>query len=104
MVAVARQRSTREVVRQRIDAVLKLRLNGAGPLELREYAERQGWRVTTRQIRRYVAEADRCLKRFAAKNRSRIVARLSDDKLQSEIRSLTERLEADGRPDLDVSP
>jgi hypothetical protein len=70
-------KSTKLVVRQRVEAIFQLRLGGAEFHDIREYADaptdaegkpRQPWGVSDSQLRRYIAAADRlCQERFDAK-------------------------------------
>ncbi len=70
-------KSTKLVVRQRVEEIFQLRLGGAEFHDIREYADatvddegkpRQPWGVSDTQLRRYIAQADElCQKRFDAK-------------------------------------
>jgi len=63
-------KSTKAVVAQRVNEVLKLRLGGAEFLDIREYAAapEQAWGVSDTQLWRYIREADAlCKEHFDAK-------------------------------------
>jgi hypothetical protein len=63
-------KSTKAVVAQRVNEVLKLRLGGAEFLDIREYAAapEQAWGVSDTQLWRYIREADAlCREHFDAK-------------------------------------
>jgi hypothetical protein len=63
-------KSTKVVVAQRVNEVLKLRLGGAEFLDIREYAAapEQAWGVSDTQLWRYIREADAlCKEHFDAK-------------------------------------
>jgi hypothetical protein len=65
-----KKRSTREVVRQRVAEVFRLRIGGAEFHDLREYADapERNWGVSDTQLRRYIAMADAlCKERFDAR-------------------------------------
>ena len=69
-------KSTKLVVRQRVEEIFRLRLGGAEFHDIREYADatkdpegkpRQPWGVSDTQLRRYIAKADAlCKERFDA--------------------------------------
>src|SRR5262245_61751698 len=66
----ASMRSSKDEVRRRVNAVLKLRLGGAEFPDLREYADapEQSWGVSDTQLRRYMTAADAlCQQYFDAK-------------------------------------
>jgi hypothetical protein len=63
-------KSTKAVVRQRVEEVFRLRLGGAELSDIREYADapERAWGLSDTQLRRYIQAADRlCKERFDAR-------------------------------------
>src|SRR5262245_7148984 len=70
-------KSTRAVVRQRVNEVLKLRLGGAEFPDIREYAAapEQGWGVGDSQLWRYIKAADALCKDYFDPRAENLLAR-----------------------------
>jgi hypothetical protein len=63
-------KSTKAVVRQRVEEVFRLRIEGAELFDIREYANapERNWQLSDSQLRRYISRADAlCEKLFDAK-------------------------------------
>lgn len=60
---------------QRVEAVLKIRLDGAQFHDLKQYATEQGWDVSDRQLFRYARAADALILKHAEENREVLIAR-----------------------------
>jgi hypothetical protein len=58
----------------RVDAVLRIKLDGAGPHDIADFAREQGWDVSTRQLQRYVAAAAARIRKWADENRDELLA------------------------------
>jgi hypothetical protein len=69
------RKTTDAQVMQRVDEVLRIRLDGAQVHDIREYAREKGWDVCDRQLRRYIDRADRLLTRQLEKDRDKLFAR-----------------------------
>jgi hypothetical protein len=63
----------RNVVEQRSNELLELRLGGAEMPQLKQYAERQGWGVTSRTLYRYVKIGDKLLAKTLEHDRELLV-------------------------------
>jgi hypothetical protein len=74
-------KATDEVVKQRVEAVLKIRLMGAQFHDIREYAAEtdaetgRPWNVSDSQLRRYIDRSDALLEKYAEKDREKIINR-----------------------------
>ena len=68
-------KSTKETVRQRVDEVLTIRLQGAEFADIRQYAAEKGWNVSDRQLRRYVDWSDSRLAKTLEKDRAKLLNR-----------------------------
>ena len=71
---MATQSDAAEVAR-RVEAVLRIRLDGAQHHDIVAYAEEQKWGVSDRQVRTYIRRADELLVERRDTNRRRLVAR-----------------------------
>ena len=71
---MAKQSDAAEVAR-RVEAVLRIRLDGAQHHDIVAYAEEQKWGVSDRQMRTYIRRADALLVERRDTNRRRLVAR-----------------------------
>ena len=71
---MAKQSDSAEVAR-RVEAVLRIRLDGAQHHDIVAYAEEQKWGVSDRQVRTYIRRADELLVERRDTNRRRLVAR-----------------------------
>ena len=60
---------------KRVEAVLRIRLDGAQFHDIREYAVEMAWGVSDTQLRRYVQKADARLVERQDKSRKQLVAR-----------------------------
>lgn len=69
-------KSTKETVRQRVDEIATVRLQGAEFADIRQYAAEKGWAVSDRQLRRYIELSDKRLAKTLEKNREKIVNRI----------------------------
>jgi hypothetical protein len=68
-------RATKAVVAQRIEEVLRLRIDGAEYHDVKEYASAQGWGVSARHVWNYMHQADDLLKERLEKDRDRLISR-----------------------------
>jgi hypothetical protein len=68
-------RSTKAQVRQRVEAVLEVRLSGAEFSDLRRFAQENGWRVSDGQLWRYVRKTDAILAQTLERDREKIFNR-----------------------------
>lgn len=71
---MAKQSDAAEVAR-RVEAVLRIRLDGAQHHDIVAYAEEQKWGVSDRQVRTYIRRADALLVERRDTSRRRLVAR-----------------------------
>ena len=62
---------------RRVEAVLRIRLDGAQFHDIRDYADapEQGWKVSDSQLRRYVRESDKLLAERLERDRDKLFAR-----------------------------
>jgi hypothetical protein len=70
-------KATKAVVAQRIESVLRIRLDGAQLHDIRDYANapEQGWNVSDSQLRRYIAASDKLLAERLERDRDKLFAR-----------------------------
>jgi hypothetical protein len=68
-------KSDRTTVLQRIEEVLRIRLDGAQFHDIREYAVEKGWGVSDTQLRRYIQRADELLVERQDRSRKKVIAR-----------------------------
>jgi hypothetical protein len=68
-------KATQAQMKERVSAVLKLRVAGAEFIDVREYARAQQWGVSDSQLWRYVAKSDDALAAAVEKDRSKLLAR-----------------------------
>ncbi len=68
-------KATKAEIAQRVDEVLRARLDGAQFHDLLQYASEKGWNVGQRQLWNYVAASDRLLAARLEKDRDRLFAR-----------------------------
>jgi hypothetical protein len=68
-------KATKAVVAQRVDAVLRIRIDGAQFHDIVQYAAEQQWGVGERQLWNYVAAADALLVARQEKDRDKLFAR-----------------------------
>jgi hypothetical protein len=68
-------KSSEATVRKRVEEVLALRLLGAEFIDVRRHAAEQKWRVSDRQLWRYIAEGDKVLAATLQKDRDKLVNR-----------------------------
>lgn len=69
-VAGTPKRSTEAEVSQRVEAILRLRIDGAAFADLREFAGEQGWGVSDSMLRKYIEKANKLLKERTERSRS----------------------------------
>lgn len=62
-------------IARRVDEVLRIRLDGAQYHDVLQYASKQGWDVSPRQVSTYIRRADDLLLERMERNRKRLVAR-----------------------------
>ena len=62
-------------VLQRVEEVLRIRLDGAQFHDIREYAVEKAWGVSDTQLRRYIQKADELLVERQDRSRKKVVAR-----------------------------
>jgi hypothetical protein len=67
-------RSNKTTVRQRVEEILGLKLLGAVYVDLRRHADEQKWGVSTRQLQRYVAQADKRIAAAVERDRDKLFA------------------------------
>ena len=67
-------KSTQATIQARVHEVLRIRLEGAGLHEIRQYASEQDppWDVSDRQLRRYIAASDKLLARSLDEERDHV--------------------------------
>src|SRR5271166_6603092 len=68
-------KSTKATVLQRVEEVLKTRLQGAALWEIREYAVEKAWNVSDTQLRRYIQQSDELLQAEAEADRAKLYRR-----------------------------
>jgi hypothetical protein len=68
-------KATKAQVAQRIDEVLRIRIDGAEFHDVQQYAAEKGWGVGERQLWVYMHRADDLLKERLEKDRDRLIAR-----------------------------
>lgn len=68
-------KSTQATIRQRVDELLTIRLQGAEFADIRQYASQQSWNVSDRQLWRYIADSDALLQKTLEKDRARLFNR-----------------------------
>jgi hypothetical protein len=59
---------------QRLNAVVKLRLAGAGIREIFQYGQDHGWGVGMKAVEKYVSKADEIIAERADRQRDRLLA------------------------------
>lgn len=64
------KKSTAAVVAQRVEEVLRIRIDGASFADIREYAGENGWGVSDSMLRKYIEKANKLLKERAERSRS----------------------------------
>jgi len=69
------KKSDRTTVSQRIEEVLRIRLDGAQFHDIVQYAAEKEWGVNDRQLRNYIQRADELLVERQDKSRKKVVAR-----------------------------
>jgi hypothetical protein len=69
------KRSTKAVVRQRVEEVYALRLGGIELHQLRDHAAAQGWNVSDSQLKKYIGAADELMKERVEKRADVLLAR-----------------------------
>ncbi len=62
-------KADKETIRLRVDAVMRIMLDGARFNDIVQYGSDQGWNVGERQIRKYVAKAHTLIERDTEKGR-----------------------------------
>lgn len=68
-------KADKATVALRVEAVLRLLIAGAQYHEIRQYATKQGWDVSERQVRRYIASANDQLAGLGEARRERLLDR-----------------------------
>lgn len=68
-------KSTKVVIRQRVEELLSLRLLGAEFPDLRKHADTAGWQISNRQLWRYIGQGDKYLAESLEKDREKLVNR-----------------------------
>jgi hypothetical protein len=69
------RKTTRAEVALRVDAILRIKLDGAQYHDILDYAREQGWDVCTRTLHRYCRQADALLAARLEKDRDRLFAK-----------------------------
>lgn len=69
------KKSDKAEIARRIEEVLRIRLDGAQFHDIVQFGSEQGWNVTGRQIRKYIARADALLVERQDKSRKKVIAR-----------------------------
>jgi len=69
------KKSDRTTISQRVEEILRLRLDGAQFHDIVQYASEKGWGVGERMIRKYIAKADALLVERMDKNSEPVIAR-----------------------------
>jgi hypothetical protein len=72
---LAAGKSTRAETQKRVDEVLQLRLHGAELPDILQYAAEKAWCVKERQLRTYIARADRLMAEILNRNRDQLFGR-----------------------------
>jgi hypothetical protein len=67
-------KSDAKTVRRRVEEVANLKLLGALWTDIRQHAEQQGWKVSDRQLHRYLAAAEEVIAANVEKNRDKLLA------------------------------
>ena len=68
------KKGTTTEVRQRIDEVLRIMLDGAQFHDVFQYASEKGWNVSPRMVRYYMRAASKLLERRLDRKRDRVIA------------------------------
>lgn len=68
-------KSDKTTVAQRVEEVLRLRLDSFQFHDILQYASEKGWALTERQVRTYIAKADALLVERLDKKRKPVIAR-----------------------------
>ena len=68
-------KSSNNIVRNRVQEVLRLTLAGAEFPEIRQHATQQGWKVTDRQLRRYMESAYREIAQLSDRDAEQLLGR-----------------------------
>lgn len=70
-----KKKADNTTITQRIEEVLRIRLDGAQFHDIVQYGSEKGWNVSERQIRKYIARADELLVERLDKKRKPVIAR-----------------------------
>jgi hypothetical protein len=68
-------KATKAEILTRVSQILQIRLNGAEWPDICQYASENGWKLSDRQLRRYIARTDDILAETLEKNRDKIFNR-----------------------------
>jgi hypothetical protein len=68
-------KATKTEINQRIDEVLRIRLDGALAHDVQAYAAEKGWGLSERQVFRYIAKADALMAKRLEQDREKNFAR-----------------------------
>ena len=68
-------KSDQLTIRKRVEEILSLRLLGAEFVDIRQHAKQQKWRVSDRQLWRYIAQSDEALAETLEKDRGKQINR-----------------------------
>jgi hypothetical protein len=68
-------RATKAQIAQRIEEILRIRIDGAEFHDVMQWASEKGWGVGERQLWNYMHQADDLLKERMEKDRDRLIAR-----------------------------
>ena len=68
-------KSTKSEILKRVEEILQIRLSGAEFVDIRQHASENGWKLSDRQLRRYIARTDDLLAETLEKNRDKIFNR-----------------------------
>jgi hypothetical protein len=68
-------KAPRITVTARVHTVLRLLISGAGYSEVRQYATDQNWKLSERQLRRYMEAANRLFVEAVERNRDQLLGR-----------------------------
>jgi hypothetical protein len=71
----AARKSTKAETQKRVEQVFQLRLHGAELPDILPYAAEKGWNVKERQLRTYIARADRLMAEILNRNREQLFGR-----------------------------
>jgi hypothetical protein len=68
-------KSTKSEILKRVEEILQIRLSGAEFVDIRQHASENGWKLSDRQLRRYIARTDDILAQTLERDRDKIFNR-----------------------------